>query len=295
VQGLRGAERREAAGLQEPEQLGLGGGRHLADLVEEQRPAGRALDEAGLVVCGRRVRAPRVAVELALEEVVGEGGAVDRLERPLAAAGRVQGLGVDLLAHAGLARQQEIERRPRQPPQLAALPGQRRRQRGRRPERDLELGAHGLELVAVRDAEDEHVVGDRDHRPRAERPRPAHADAVHGRPVEAAEVLQEVAARARADDARVVARHRRAREVRARRAREQLRIAPDLDRPAQLPELGRAAGLARLGRAAPDQDRRTPAAPSRSGTDDAGLGVVGGVDRVACVHGASRRDRRTVR
>ena len=56
--------------LQEAQQLGLQLGRHLADLVEEQRAALGLLDQPGAWPLGAvRVRAARVAEQLALDQL----------------------------------------------------------------------------------------------------------------------------------------------------------------------------------------------------------------------------------
>ena len=80
--------------------------RHVADLVEEERAAVAPASNRPLLRLGRAgERALLVAEQLALEQVLGDGGAVDRDER----AGRARGLGVmdgarhQLLARAALA------------------------------------------------------------------------------------------------------------------------------------------------------------------------------------------------
>ena len=90
--------------LQRPQELDLHARRDLADLVEQQRPAVGRLEQARPVLGRAGERAARVPEELALEERLGDGAAVDRDERPR----RARGLVVDqprdpLLARAALA------------------------------------------------------------------------------------------------------------------------------------------------------------------------------------------------
>src|SRR5690606_14608997 len=100
----RVAEPPDALLLQDAEQLHLQRQRQLADLVEEERAAVRLLEQARLVA--RRVgeRAAPVPEELALEQVLGDGAAVDRDEgpRPARRPG-VERAGDELLADAALA------------------------------------------------------------------------------------------------------------------------------------------------------------------------------------------------
>ena len=67
--------------LERAEELRLEAQRHLADLVEEERPAVGRLEEAGPVGGGAGEGAAHVAEELALEEALREGRAVDGDER----------------------------------------------------------------------------------------------------------------------------------------------------------------------------------------------------------------------
>ena len=93
------AEPGDAVVLECPQQLDLGGQRHLADLVEEQGAAARLLEPPR--VAGRRTRecAPLVAEQLGLDQRVRHRRAVERHERPVA-PGRnlVEGTGEQLLA-----------------------------------------------------------------------------------------------------------------------------------------------------------------------------------------------------
>ena len=93
--------------FQNAEQLGLAVERHLADFVEEQRAGVGLLEQAGVVGVGPGERALLVAEELALHQVAGNRGAVDREHRPVAAgAGPVDGPGDQLLARAAFAADQ---------------------------------------------------------------------------------------------------------------------------------------------------------------------------------------------
>src|SRR5207245_1774405 len=76
----RAAERVVLLRLQEVEELRLRGVRELADLIEEERAALRALDLALDATRGRRVRAGERPEELALEERLGQRRAVERDE-----------------------------------------------------------------------------------------------------------------------------------------------------------------------------------------------------------------------
>ena len=73
--------------LEDAEELDLGPGRHLAHLVQEDRPAVGRLEHPPLVDDRARERALDVAEELALEQVLGKGGAVDRDEGVVARGG----------------------------------------------------------------------------------------------------------------------------------------------------------------------------------------------------------------
>mmetsp|Transcript_26316 Transcript_26316/g.62491 ORF Transcript_26316/g.62491 Transcript_26316/m.62491 type:complete len:373 (-) Transcript_26316:724-1842(-) len=92
--------------LQEAQQLGLQRHRQIADLVEHQRATVRSLDLAERRLVGPREGALFVAKQLAFQQGLGDGGAVDR-DKPALALGRImQGLGEHLLARAALAEQQ---------------------------------------------------------------------------------------------------------------------------------------------------------------------------------------------
>ena len=94
--------------LQGPEELRLGFGADLGDLVEEEGPPLRRLEQADLPAHRAREGAALVAEQLALEEAVGEGGAVDGKERRAAAAAhRVDVPGDHLLPGPALPGQQD--------------------------------------------------------------------------------------------------------------------------------------------------------------------------------------------
>ncbi len=75
------AERAERPLLQHAQQLGLRGRRHLGDLVEEQRAAVGEFEAALAARDGAGERALLVAEQLALEQRVRDGRAVERHER----------------------------------------------------------------------------------------------------------------------------------------------------------------------------------------------------------------------
>ena len=85
ARGARIADAPDLALLQHAEQRGLDGRRKLADLVEQQRPAVRLLEETALRRARVGERSLGVAEELALDQRRGNGTAVDRHERALGA------------------------------------------------------------------------------------------------------------------------------------------------------------------------------------------------------------------
>ncbi len=93
--------------MQHPQQLGLQVKRHLADFVQEQGAAFGLLEQALVRAQGAGEGALLVTKELALNQLLGQHGAIDRDERP-AAAGRgfMQHPGHDLFAGASGAHQQ---------------------------------------------------------------------------------------------------------------------------------------------------------------------------------------------
>src|SRR5690606_31742566 len=120
---------RDLAVLQRAQQLGLRGGRQLADLVQEQRAAPRALERALPLPVRTRERAALVAEQLALDQVLRQRRAVQRDEGLLGLrAQRVQVPRDQLLARAALAQDQHRAGNRRQPADLLAqaLHGQAR-------------------------------------------------------------------------------------------------------------------------------------------------------------------------
>ena len=111
LQGRRAAHALELPVLDHPQQLGLELERQLADLVEEEGAAVGDL-EPPLAQGGRPGEgALLVAEELALDERGGQGGAVELDEGPLPpGAQRVEGVGDEVLAHAGLALEEHGRR-----------------------------------------------------------------------------------------------------------------------------------------------------------------------------------------
>ena len=98
------ADARDLLLLQHAEQLDLRAHRHVADFVEEQRAAVGVLERADPIGVGVGKGPLHVAEQLALDEVLGHGGAVEG-DDPLALAGAVlvNGLGDQLLAGAAFA------------------------------------------------------------------------------------------------------------------------------------------------------------------------------------------------
>ena len=93
--------------FQHAEQLDLRAHRHVADFVEEQRAAVGELERADAVAVGVGEGPFHVAEQLALDEVLGHGGAVEGDDPlPLAGAVLVDGLGDQLLAGAAFAGDQ---------------------------------------------------------------------------------------------------------------------------------------------------------------------------------------------
>ena len=94
------AEPSERAFLQHAQQLDLGGRRHLADFVQKERAAIGQLEASLTPVGGARERALLVPEDLAFEQRLGNGRAVDRDERKRGARTEL----VDRLRHQFLAR-----------------------------------------------------------------------------------------------------------------------------------------------------------------------------------------------
>ena len=100
--------------LQHAQHLGLRLQAHVADLVEEDRAAVRQLELAAPICHGAGERAAHVPEELALDQLLGNGRAVDLDERPGAAkAQRVDVARHQLLAGSVLAEDQHASVRRR--------------------------------------------------------------------------------------------------------------------------------------------------------------------------------------
>ena len=97
---LAPADPLDDAFLEEAQQLDLERQRDVAHLIEEQRPALRQFDLADVRLDRAGERAALVAEQLGLEQVLGDGGAIDRDELALAPALLVHGPGEQLLAGA---------------------------------------------------------------------------------------------------------------------------------------------------------------------------------------------------
>ena len=106
--GVDGADGVEALLVEGAQDFGLGLQAHVADFVEEERAAVGALEGAALFG-GRRLGpagagAVAVAEEFGLDEVFGDGGAVELDEDAVAAEGfGVDGAGDEFFAGAGFA------------------------------------------------------------------------------------------------------------------------------------------------------------------------------------------------
>ena len=148
-----GAQALELALLEDAEELGLHERAHLPDLVEEEHASRGLLEAAGLGRGGARERALLVAEELGLQELVGEGRAVEGHERAFG-AGRpaVDEAGHDLLARSRLAGEEDGRLRGRDLRGLGehVLPLPRASERA--------VGAVALQLLAqARDARGQAV------------------------------------------------------------------------------------------------------------------------------------------
>src|SRR6266851_4882957 len=98
--------------LQRPEQVLLKGGARLADLIKKKGSPIGDLEESGRIVHGARESALLVAEELALQERLGQGGAVDRYEGfVLPRAVGVNRPGDQFLPRSRLALQQDSDGR----------------------------------------------------------------------------------------------------------------------------------------------------------------------------------------
>ena len=119
---LVAADALERALLQDAQELDLRRRRDLADLVEEERAAVGLLEAPGAPPIGAGEGALLVAEELALEERLGERGAVERDERRLGARARARGSPRASSPFAGAALAGDEHRRARR-----ARPGARSR------------------------------------------------------------------------------------------------------------------------------------------------------------------------
>ena len=127
-----GPDRPHLPFLDHPQQLGLEGHGQLGDLVEEERAAVGGDEEARVRLHGAGEGAADVAEELALEQGIGDGAAVDGHEPAVAAGARhVDGAGDQLLAGAALAGDQHVARSRRAAGDL--LPHQAQSGRSRPP------------------------------------------------------------------------------------------------------------------------------------------------------------------
>ena len=98
------AHRNEALLVESAQHFGLGLQAHVADFVEKQRTAVGALERAALLRRPAGDGAVAIAEELALDVVLGNGGAVQLNENAVAAqASGVDGAGDQLFARAGFA------------------------------------------------------------------------------------------------------------------------------------------------------------------------------------------------
>jgi hypothetical protein len=105
----RAAEPLDLAGLDRAQELGLRIQAHVADLVEEEGSEVRGFEASALHLRGSRERTLLVAEELALDEILGERGAVQPLERaPRAGREPVDGARDQLLSGPALAAHEHL-------------------------------------------------------------------------------------------------------------------------------------------------------------------------------------------
>ncbi len=98
-----GAETPHLPGLQNAQKLGLELGGQLADFIEENRPPAGLLEDAGTRLGGTGKGSPFVSKQFGLEEVLGDGRAIDNPEGLLLPATLgVDGLGSLCLSGARL-------------------------------------------------------------------------------------------------------------------------------------------------------------------------------------------------
>src|SRR5205814_8736828 len=110
--GLAVSDGADVSLLEHPQQLRLHGGRHLADLVEQDRATRGRFEQPALVMRRPGEGAATMAEELALEERLRQRRTVDG-DEGLAGprARRVDAARHQLLAGAGLALDQDRDRR----------------------------------------------------------------------------------------------------------------------------------------------------------------------------------------
>jgi hypothetical protein len=84
--GGRGAHPPDFAFLEDAQELGLHLDRNVADLVEEEGSALRGFEQPLVGCTCSRERTSLVAEQLAFEQALGQGGAIDSDERSLGAA-----------------------------------------------------------------------------------------------------------------------------------------------------------------------------------------------------------------
>ena len=102
--GLIAADALERLLLEQPEDLGLEGQRHVADLVEKKGSPVALLELADAAPVGSGEGALLVPEQLAFQQILGDGGAIQRQERHLGSgAVSIDGTGDQFLAGAALA------------------------------------------------------------------------------------------------------------------------------------------------------------------------------------------------
>jgi hypothetical protein len=107
---LETADARDLARFEDPQELRLNGERKLSHLVEENRAAVGRFEESRFGVRRARERALFVTEELAFEQVLGKGGAVESKKRHLLARRRpMEHLGDDVLAHARFSENEHVD------------------------------------------------------------------------------------------------------------------------------------------------------------------------------------------
>src|SRR5262249_62020035 len=111
AEGARGADRDDLALLEDAQKGCLRLERQVADLVEKEGAAVGRTDKPGPILGGARERALLVAEELALDQRVRDGAAVHGHEVATPAGQGVDRAPDDFLAGAGLAAQDDRDRR----------------------------------------------------------------------------------------------------------------------------------------------------------------------------------------